>query len=182
MPNTRLFTTQQPISNIFTTSRNGANIGIGLQITINIMILFFFKRSIMDNSAFLRLIRRAYSEREKQKVISSVYTQTRFVETSEEIVILRTIVKNFSEAAKKDDIIPVIYIVNSKGTGDRLYRILKATLHQYDIPYLSTHLICPPDDPNVYLIENSHFIPSKDMELATEMIGIIEKELSKKKL
>ncbi|WP_408999181.1 hypothetical protein ACJ77P_05255 [Syntrophus buswellii] len=140
-----------------------------------------FQRSILDHSAFFRLLRRAYSEREKQERTKSVHTKTGFIETSEEIVILRTIVKTFAESARRDDIIPVVYIVNSKGTGDHLFRILKPTLDEYNIPHLSTHLICPPDDPNVYLTENSHFIPSKDMELAGKMIKIIKKEIAKKK-
>ena len=134
-----------------------------------------FQKSILDHSAFIRLLRRAYSEREKQSRINSVYTKTGFIEESEEIVILRTIVRTFAESAREDNIIPIIYIVNSQGRGDHLFRVLKPVLDAHKIPYLSTHIICPPDDPRVYLSENSHFIPSKDMELAREMIKIIEK-------
>ncbi len=138
-----------------------------------------FKKSLLDHSAFFRLLRRAYSEREKQRLINSVYTKAGFKEESEEIVILRTIVRNFAKSAREDNIIPVIYIANSKGRGDHLYRVLKPVLDADKIPYLSTHIICPPDDPRVYLSENSHFIPSKDMELAKEMIRIIEREMEK---
>lgn len=138
-----------------------------------------FQRSLLDHSAFFRLLRRAYSEREKQRRINSVYSKTGFIEESEEIVVLRTIVRTFAESARKDNIIPIIYIVNSKGLGDHLFRILKPVLDAHNIPYLSTHIICPPDDPRVYLSENSHFIPSKDMELAREMIRIIGEQLKK---
>lgn len=138
-----------------------------------------FKKSIFDNSAFLRLLRRAYSERHKQKLKSSVYTKTGFIEQSEEILILRKIVASFAESARNDNIIPVIYIVNSKGTSDHLFKILKPILNKYNIPHLSTHIICPPDDPHVYLSVNSHFIPSKDMELAAAMIDIFQNEIEK---
>jgi hypothetical protein len=142
---------------------------------------FLFQRSLLDHSAFFRLLRRAYSEREKQRLIRGAYnTKTGFIEESEEIVILRTIVKTFAESARKDNIIPIIYIVNSKGCGDHLFRVLKPVLDAHKIPYLSTHIICPPDDPRVYLSENSHFTPAKDIELAKEMIKIIEKELKRK--
>lgn len=142
---------------------------------------FLFRSSVLDYSTVLRLLRRAYSEREKQKLTSAVYTKTGFVETCEEIVVLREIVREFAESARSDGVIPIVYIVNSKGRGDHLFRALKPILDQYDIPHLSTHLICPPDDPHVYLAENSHFIPSKDMELAAGMIEIIKKELAEKK-
>ena len=141
-----------------------------------------FQRSLLDHSAFFRLLRRAYSEREKQKLTKDVYTKTGFNEASEEIVILRTLVRDFAESARKDNIIPIIYIVNSKGSGDRLFRVLKPVLDAHNIPYLSTHIICPPDDPRVYVSENSHFTPAKDMELAKEMIRIIERERKRKTL
>ena len=140
-----------------------------------------FQKSLFDYSAFFRLLRRAYSEREKQKLTKDVYTKTGFNEASEEIVILRTLVRTFAESARKDNVIPIIYIVNSKGSGDRLFRVLKPVLDAHNIPYLSTHIICPPDDPRVYLSENSHFTLAKDMELAKEMINIIEREIEKKK-
>ena len=136
-----------------------------------------FKRSLLDHSAFIRLLRRAYSE--KQKINSGVYTNTGFNENSEEIVILRTIVKTFAESARETNIIPIIYIVNTQGQGDKLFRILKPVLKEHKISYLSTHIICPPDDSRVFLSENSHFTPEKDMELAKEMINIIVKEQKK---
>ena len=142
---------------------------------------FLFRKSILDHSALFRLSRRAYSEREKLERTKIVHTIKGFNEASEEIVILRAIVKAFAESARKDGVIPIVYVVNSKGSGDHLFRILKPVFEANDIPYLSTHIICPPDDPHAYLTENSHFIPSKDMELAAEMIKIIDGEIAKKK-
>ena len=138
-----------------------------------------FQSSILDHSAFFRLLRRAYSEREKSQRVKYVHTSKGFNEASEEILVLRNLVRSFAETARQDNIIPIIYIVNSKGNGDHLFRALKPVLDTNDIPYLSTHIIAPPDDPHVYLSENSHFIPSKDMELASEMIKIIDRELQK---
>ena len=99
-----------------------------------------FKNSLLDHSAFFRLLRRAWSEREKQRLINDVHTKTGFNEESEEIVILRTIVRTFAESARKDNIIPIVYIVNSKGNGDHLFRVLKPVFDKYEIPYLSTHI------------------------------------------
>lgn len=141
-----------------------------------------FKKSVFDYSAFSRLLRRAYSEKEKLKIGSSLYSSDGFNENVEEVEIVRAIVKNFAESARRDNITPIIYVVNLQGQGDKLYRILKPVLDENNIPYLSTHIICPPDDPRVYLSENSHFTPEKDLELAKEMIKIIEREIEKKKI
>lgn len=141
---------------------------------------FLFRESVLDYSAFFRLLRRAYSEKEKSSRMKDVHTNSGFKEASEEIIILKAIVKSFAESARKDGVIPIVYVVNSKGNDDHLYRALKPVFEANNIPYLSTHIICPPDDPHVYLAENSHFIPSKDMELATEMIRIIDREIAKR--
>lgn len=140
---------------------------------------FLFRKSLLDESAFFRLLRRAYSEREKSGRLKSVHTIRGFNEDSEEVAILKSIIRAFADSARKDNVIPIVYVVNSKGSSDHLFRVLKPVFDANDIPYLSTHIICPPDDPRVYLSENSHFIPSKDMELAREMINIIDKERKK---
>lgn len=140
-----------------------------------------FNRSLSDNSAFMRLLRRAYSEKQKQERVGRVSNEAGFNEKSEEVIILKTLVKNFASSARKKDIIPVIYIVNLQSQGLKLFKILKPALDADKIPYLSTHIICPPDDPRVFLIENSHFTPTKDQELAKEMIAIINEAIKQKK-
>ena len=77
--------------------------------------------------------------------------------------------------AREQKSIPIIYLVNNEGRGAHLYQVLKPVLEANEIPFLSTHTICPPDDPTVYTGINSHFIPSKDQELAREIIKIIER-------
>ncbi len=140
-----------------------------------------FQRSPLDQSATLRLLRRSYAEKEKRDKSRSVYTKNGFVEESQEVEILRTIVRSFAESARERNIIPIVYLVNNEGRGDHLYRAVKPVLDGGRIPYLSTHIICPPDNPRVFSGINSHFTASKDMELAREIIKIIEAECAKRK-
>lgn len=137
---------------------------------------FLFKRSLTDRSSLFRVLRHAYSEKIKDKLISRVYTKDGFNLNSEEIIALQEIVKAFAQSAREQKRLPIIYIVNNEGRGDHLYRALKPVLDANSISFLSTHIICPPDDPRVFLGTNSHFIPSKDMELAKGIIRIIKEE------
>jgi len=57
--------------------------------------------------------------------------------------------------------------------GDRLFKLVEPVLKKENILYLSTHEICPPNDPRYY-DSTSHFIESKNKELATEMLNIID--------
>jgi hypothetical protein len=141
--------------------------------------VFLFKRSLSDKSALLRVLRRAYAEKIKEKLTSHVYKKDGFNLDCEEVVALEGMVKTFAQSAREGGRIPVVYIVNNQSRGERLYRALKPVLDANKIPFLSTHIICPPDNPRVFLGTNSHFIPSKDRELAQEMINIIKKELAK---
>jgi len=141
---------------------------------------FLFKRSVSDASSFFRVLRRAYAQRIKEKLISHVYTKDGFNLNSEEIAALHKIVEEFAQSARAQGRIPIVYIVNNEGRGDHLYKAVKPVLDAGNIPSLSTHIICPPDDPRVYLGTNSHFTPAKDLELGREIIKIIEKNAKKK--
>jgi hypothetical protein len=142
---------------------------------------FLFTRSNTDRSSLVRLLRRSYSELIKKKIVSQVYTKDGFNLKSNELNILQGIIKEFALSARDWGRIPFIYIVNNEGRGDHLFRALKPVLEDNHIPFLSTHTICPPDDPRVFLGTNSHFVPSKDIELAREAIRIFELELAETK-
>ncbi len=137
--------------------------------------VILFKRSLTDHSALFRVLRRAYSGYFKEKIVSRVYTKDGFNIKSEEIVALQKIIESFANEAKAEGRLPIVYLVNNEGRGDHLYRVLKPVLDANNIPFLSTHIICPPDDPRVFTGVNSHFIKSKDLELAREIISMIER-------
>ena len=72
----------------------------------------------------------------------------------------------------------MIYVVNSFGYGDQLYRALAGTLQEQRIPYLSTHTIVNPSDPAGYL-PDSHFTDANDRKLAEALATLIDAELAK---
>ena len=139
---------------------------------------FIFKKGLADYSALLRVIRRAYAQASHERALGRVLTKDGFKTDSNEIATLRMMVEEFAESARRLNRIPIIYLISNRGRGDHLYRALKPSLEAKNIPYLSSHIICPPDDPRAFK-GDGHFVPEKDMELAKEMISIIEKELKK---
>jgi hypothetical protein len=133
-----------------------------------------FNTNIFDDSSVLRLLRRAYAQYSRNRKQNTVYNGDGFNLQSEEILVLKKIIIDFAYSAKKKNILPIIYIVNSPNRSDHLFRALELILRDHDIPYLSTHEICPPDNPKIFL-ENTHFTLEKDMELADEIIKIISR-------
>jgi hypothetical protein len=138
-----------------------------------------FIESPLDHSALLRVARRAYADYFKNRLAEKIYNKNGFNLNSEEIKILRAMIVEFALSARAQKKKPIVYIINNEGRSDHLYQALKPELNEYEILHLSSHIICPPDNPKVYLGTNSHFTPAKDIELAKAMIEIIEKEQKK---
>ncbi len=137
-----------------------------------------FEMSPFDRSSIIRIMRRAYFEYRRKERVDTIYGKEGFNTKSDEVTVLRLIVRDFAKSARERNIIPVIYIVNNQGRSDHLYKILKPALAADNIPFFSTHTICPPDNPKIFLA-NSHFTPDKDLEIAREVINIIKRERNK---
>jgi hypothetical protein len=131
-----------------------------------------FRETIFDNSSLFRLLRRAYVKTDINAKRSTVYDSSGFNVNSEEVKILEKIVLEFAQYAYRDKTLPIIYIVNNLNTGDSLYRLLEPVLSSHKIIFLSSHTVCPPNDPRSYL-PDSHFEPSKNMILAGIMSKMI---------
>jgi len=133
-----------------------------------------FRKTVLDDSSIIRMLRRAYAYSSQRKKDARVYDIVRgFIPHSEEVNILKSLIVSFADDAKKNNTLPIIYIVNNVSMGDHLYRVLEPTLTSHKIPYLSSHEICPPDDPTLFEA-NSHFIPAKNILLAQAMMDIIK--------
>lgn len=137
-----------------------------------------FTQNLADYSAIFRIIRRAYAQNAHERAFNKVYMKDSFRTDSEEIVTLRMMVQIFADSARRQGRIPIVFMINNRGCGDYLYRALKPSLDAKNIPFLSSHIICPPNDPKVYT-GDGHFTPEKNVELAEEMIRVIEGEQTK---
>lgn len=141
-----------------------------------------FRKTILDKSSIFRLIRRAYAYSSRREKDAEVYDERQgFNHESEEVKILLSIIKSFAEKARHDHSIPIIYIVNNYSTGSRLYDLLESTLVGQDIPFLSSHKICSPNDPRNYL-PDEHFTPDLNMDMAKAMLELIRNNLDKNEI
>ena len=121
----------------------------------------------------LSLLRRAYSQRYFREKRKEVLDPSGFNPQSEQVRVARAMVRDFAAGARRDGIIPVIYIVNNFGYSDYLFEALKPALEADQIPYVSSHTILSPDDPRGYL-PDSHFTDAVDQKLANALEQVIE--------
>jgi len=134
-----------------------------------------FRANIFDHSALVRLVRRAYGQRYLRSVRKAVLDETGYNPNSEEVKVAQAMIHEFALSARRDGMIPVIFLVNNLGFSNYLYQALSPILHRDNIPYLSSDTIISPNDPRGYL-PDSHFTDPVDDELARALVKIIEKE------
>jgi hypothetical protein len=131
------------------------------------------RASVLDHSSLFRLIRRAYGQRVLRNARNAILTSDGFRSESEQVQVARAIIHEFAQRARKDGMIPVIFIVNNFGYSDYLFKALYPALQADNVPYLSSHTIVSPDDPRGYL-PDSHFTDEIDDKLARALVGVIE--------
>lgn len=138
---------------------------------------FLVRQSWLDNSTLFRLVRRGWSQRRDHQWRTSVLTAEGYDAGSEPVRVANAIIADFARQARARGIVPVIYVVDSFGYGDQLYRALADTLRRDDIPYLATHAVIDPMSPVGYL-PDSHFTDANDRLLAQALERVLDRELA----
>jgi hypothetical protein len=136
-----------------------------------------FHATPLDRSSLIRLLRRSYAVATRRARMSKAYDPIRgFNPASEEVRILEALTVEFARRARLDGSIPIVYIVNNQAGGPHAFTLLRPLLVRHGIPYLSSHEICPPSDRSCYM-PDSHFVPSKNRELARAMARLAHEQL-----
>jgi hypothetical protein len=124
------------------------------------------------------LIRRGWAQRRDRELRSGVLTADGYEAGSEAVRAANAIIANFSRQARAQGIVPVIYIVDSFGYRDQLYRALADTLRRERIPHLATHTVIDPMDPRGYL-PDSHLTDANDRLLAAALEQVLDREMAR---
>src|SRR5439155_12163353 len=71
-----------------------------------------FRSTPLDRSSLVRLVRRAYNQRERRRMFHASIDKSGFNAESEQVQIAREIVHRFSLRARQGGMIPIIFLVN----------------------------------------------------------------------
>jgi len=136
---------------------------------------WLFTASWMDYSALLRLARRGFWIWHRRKVEQGLYSSAGFNPKHPVSQTTITLMRAFVTDARKQGILPVVYLVNNYGTGQHLYDLLADTLDELDAAYVSSHVDISPTDPRAFL-PDSHFRPDLDLLMAGRVLDKIQKK------
>jgi hypothetical protein len=123
----------------------------------------------------VRLVRRAWAQKRDREERAKALDEAGFVAESEAVQLANAIAAGFARQARREGVIPVIYVVNNLGFGDHLFRALEPTLRAQHIPFLNSAAVIDPRDASSYL-PDTHFTDEADRRLANELERIIRAE------
>jgi hypothetical protein len=134
-----------------------------------------FAESVLDNSSLVRLLRRARAQGRDREARGGTLNERGFVAESEAVRLANAIIVAFARQARREGVVPVIYIVNNLGFSDHLFRALEPALRDQRVAFLNSAAVIDPNDARAYL-PDTHFTDEADRRLAGELERIIREQ------
>jgi len=131
-----------------------------------------FSKNLTDKSVYFRLLKRAWGQRHKLKIIQRYHNEHGFKNTDKLIEISQSIVKNFAKEVREDGATPIIILFNNRGFSSHLFSILQHTLNSNKIAYYSTHTDFPAENLDNF-IPDGHFKHEIDIHIAKKTLELI---------
>jgi hypothetical protein len=133
---------------------------------------FVFNGNFTDSSVILRLVRRAWGQRNFHRVVRHFHDESGFQNTEGLVSTAEALVRNFAEAVRADERLPIVVLFNDRGYEDHLYRALEPVLRDGKIPYVSTHSIAPAKDLRNF-VPDGHFTRQAELRIAQELLTVL---------
>lgn len=138
---------------------------------------FLFKRNWLDNSAIVRLIRRAYGQRHQAMITNKIHNSAGF-NSEIDIPVLSAMVTDFATTARSDGKLPIVLLFSDRGYEDHLFKALSPTLENASIPYVSTHNIASATDIRNF-VADGHFTESANKLIAKALLKFINQHFDR---
>lgn len=139
---------------------------------------FSVQRTILDYSSLARLARRGWGQGRNSELSAHVYGRSGFDPNCEEVRVLRALVADFAKCCRQDGVLPIVFLVHNEGYSDHLYAVLKPTLEENSISYVSSHDFISSADPRNFA-DAGHFTAHGNELLARATLKITNEKLNR---
>jgi len=137
-----------------------------------------FQQNPIDQSAILRMARRAWARTHREQVVKSIHTKDGFNPRWHQLPVLQHMVEEFAAQAKQEGALPIVLLIQDQGYDDHLYQVLQPTLKRADIPYVSTHGIAAAGDRQNF-VADGHFTEAANRKITVAVLGLINQRLGR---
>jgi hypothetical protein len=135
-----------------------------------------FEESVLDRSAIVRMLRRAWAQRRNLRIVHSIHGPDGFNLSAPFVPVLNTMMVKFANTCKDDGVIPIVYLVNDRGYSDHLYELLEPVLVEHGIAFISSHESVDPDNPASF-VDDGHFTEAANERLGEACHTLLVREL-----
>jgi hypothetical protein len=133
---------------------------------------FVFDESVLDWLVMTRVARRLWGKIIRYRALHRVLESSGFRVDSEEIRLVKAMIAEFARGSRARRSKPIVYLVSIQGHGVRLQRAVQDALCSESVASVSSHDICPSDDPSCFSGEYGHFTRAKDVEIARVVLRL----------
>jgi hypothetical protein len=133
---------------------------------------FLMRRSMLDSSALVRLVRRAYAQSRLRSISADIEDRRGFKNDPQIGHALAMIVNAFAATAREDGRHPIILLIQDQPHADHLYKLLSPFLLDRKIPFLSTHEIAPATQ-RQHFVGDGHFTDAANSRISARLLEMI---------
>jgi hypothetical protein len=128
------------------------------------------KSDIFDHSVLGRMLRRALGQRSIRERTSAMLAGGDFAGAPDIAPLLRALVLDFAEKARSAGSRPMVILIEDRGYGGVLSRMLASTLDAKQIEYVTTSAVASASD-SANFVADGHFKPEINMEIARILLS-----------
>lgn len=123
---------------------------------------FIFEESWLDASVVGRMVRRGWVAHNRGYDVGVFAADSGFDPGSEEVRVLRRLLLELDAQARSRGERLIVLLLHTKGHGDRLHAVLKDTLEEAHIEYLSSHSVFSANDPSNFVPDGHYTLAAND--------------------
>ena len=130
-----------------------------------------FDANAADHSVILRLLRRAWAQRQQREHLARVHGPKGFA-SGEQLRVLGALLLDFARTTRADGETPVILLLEDQGYDDHLVRALGPGLRAAGVAYIGSEQIAPAGDPRNFM-PDGHFVGTANQRLAAAVDSLV---------
>ena len=131
-----------------------------------------FRGGLSDRSVLVRLLRRAWAQRQMRERLARLHGPAGFADRAEAIQVLPVMLAEFARGVRADGGVPVVLLLQDQGYDDHLVRVLGPALQAAGVPFVSTDVIAPASAPGIFM-PDGHFIGPVNQRLAAVVDSLL---------
>lgn len=140
---------------------------------------FIFDHDLLDYSVLGRLVRRSFGHAHQTAYTNRYHSPAGFINRDGLVDVARALMVEHVRRVRADGRIPLVILFEDRGYDGHLEAVLKETLQEHNVPFVSSRSVAPASDLRNFL-PDGHFKPEGDALIADALLRELDAALPPK--